>query len=146
MLSEDGIPKELLHLFEKSDASLEKLQPQKAATPVGGRVTEGDAFKDMRPNAVTDERSGQMDGDMNSNRVSAFQRLVQKLQSGKEDAEKLKEELVVSTGNQMMDQFKPWYFAVAFAFCFNSLLAQPDLEGEGKRSNSALLLDVLNPL
>ena len=79
MLPEDGIPKELLSFFERSDASLDKLQPQKAATPIGGRTNEIDAFKGSRPNAVTDERAGIEGGDINSKSVSAIHTLVQKL-------------------------------------------------------------------
>ena len=77
-LPENDIPDELVHLFEKNDASLEKLQPQKAATPVQGRVPEHLAFDSVRPNAVTDEKSGEQGGDINSKGVSAIETLVSK--------------------------------------------------------------------
>ena len=34
---------------------------------------------------------------------------------------------VVATGNQMMNQFVPWYFGVAFAFCFKYCIGMPDM-------------------
>jgi hypothetical protein len=37
-----------------------------------------------------------------------------------------------SIGNQMMDQFEPWYFGVAFAFCFKYCSGMPDLCHFGK--------------
>ena len=34
---------------------------------------------------------------------------------------------VLSTGTPMTDQFEPWYFGVAFAFCFKYCVGMPDL-------------------
>jgi hypothetical protein len=34
---------------------------------------------------------------------------------------------VMSTGNVMRDQFKPWYFGIAFAFCFKYCAGLPDM-------------------
>jgi hypothetical protein len=34
-------------------------------------------------------------------------------------------QFIVATGSGMMNQFEPWYFGVAFAFCFNSARACP---------------------
>ena len=131
-LPENGVPDEILHLFETNDASLEKLQPQKAATPVQGRVAEDMAFDNVRPNAVTDEKSGEQGGDINSKGVSAIESLVSKLQNLVPGEERDKKELTLTTGNEMIDQFEPWYFAIAFAFCFNSCMACPDLERKNR--------------
>lgn len=127
-LPENGIPAELLHLFEQNDASLDRVQPQKAATPVAGRVDGALAFYNHRPNAVSDEKSGQDGGDVNSKRVAALQSLVYKLNTKTGQHDDRMQRLVVSTGSQMIDQFQPWYFAIAFAFCFRSCIACPDLE------------------
>ena len=32
----------------------------------------------------------------------------------------------------MIDQFQPWYFAIAFAFCFNACVACPDLHNRDR--------------
>ena len=36
--------------------------------------------------------------------------------------------MVVATGNVMIDQFKPWYFGVAFAFLFKYCTGMPDMQ------------------
>ena len=36
------------------------------------------------------------------------------------------ERLVASTGNQLVDQFRPWYFGIAFAFLFKYCIGMPD--------------------
>ena len=67
--------------------------------------------------------------------TSAVGDLVQRLADKNDSAlqgSRGKQELVESTGNKMLSQFEPWFFAVAFAFCFNALLACPDLEGKPK--------------
>ena len=33
----------------------------------------------------------------------------------------------MSTGRSMGNQFEPWYFGVAFAFCFNYCIGMPDM-------------------
>ena len=37
--------------------------------------------------------------------------------------------------NDMLDQFQPWYFGVAFSFCFKYCAGMPDLAMFGKRSS-----------
>ena len=49
-----GVPPEVLKVL-KNDNSIDSLQPQKAATPVPGRVTAELAFEGVRPNMVVDE-------------------------------------------------------------------------------------------
>ena len=127
-LPENGVPDEILHLLEKNDASIEKLQPQKSATPVPGRVSERSAFDGVRPNAVTDEKSGDQGGDVNSKSVSAIEALVTKLQAPVLEVGQDKKEHTLTTGNEMIDQFQPWYFGIAFPFCFNACVACPDLD------------------
>ena len=34
---------------------------------------------------------------------------------------------VMKTGNVLVDQFKPWFFGIAFAFCFKYCTAMPDV-------------------
>ena len=41
---------------------------------------------------------------------------------------------VTNIANDMLDQFQPWYFGVAFAFCFKYCTGMPDLVMFGKRS------------
>ena len=41
---------------------------------------------------------------------------------------------VTNIANSMLDQFQPWYFGVAFAFCFKYCTGMPDLAMFGKRS------------
>eukprot|EP00973_Karenia_brevis_P086144 11947646-Karenia_brevis.AAC.1 len=56
-LREHGIPPEVLHLLP-NDNSLDKLQIQKAATPVEGRLppdNAGHLIREQRPNAVAME-------------------------------------------------------------------------------------------
>lgn len=36
--------------------------------------------------------------------------------------------MVVATGNVMIDQFKPWYFGVAFALLFKYCTGMPDMQ------------------
>ena len=39
---------------------------------------------------------------------------------------------IVSTGSHMMNQFEPWYFGVAFAFCFKYCVGMPDMPSWSK--------------
>ena len=77
-LPEDGVPHEIVHLFH-TDNAIDKLQPQKAATPVPGRCDAGDAFAHVRPNAVVDEKSCGDGADLNAQRVSAVEAVVERL-------------------------------------------------------------------
>ena len=40
---------------------------------------------------------------------------------------------VLSTGSTMIDQFEPWYFGIAFAFCFKYCTGMPDMPAFAKR-------------
>ena len=35
---------------------------------------------------------------------------------------------IAGVSNQMLDQFEPWYFGVAFAFCFKYCTGMPDMQ------------------
>ena len=62
-LSEDGVPPELIHMLPH-DSNIDKLQVQKAATPVEGyRLEREDAARAMaaqRPNGIVLERAATM--------------------------------------------------------------------------------------
>ena len=79
-LLEDGVPAEILH-FLPNDNTLDKIQIQKAATPVEGlRKNLGAmsaAFAEQRPTAVLMERSGNDVVDVNARRVTAMNSLMQ---------------------------------------------------------------------
>ncbi|CAJ1354797.1 unnamed protein product, partial [Effrenium voratum] len=118
-LPEDAVPPEVLRvvtLLDGSEKINDKLLPQKAATPVDGRsdaVEAGRIFAAQRPRGVVAE--GEQALDLNQTQIAAMRRLQDELTS---DAEKALRSLEVRTGNQLVDQFQPLYFAAAFCFCF----------------------------
>ena len=57
-----------------------------------------------------------------------MQTLVKKLGAESGEKGKQKQEVAARTGSKMLDQLQPWYFAVAFAFCFRSCIAYPNLD------------------
>ena len=80
-LPENGVPPELIRILPH-DNSLDKLQPQKAATPVAGRSTlegAGQLLCETKPNGVVLEKSGMDDGDINAQRLRALHSLVDRL-------------------------------------------------------------------
>ena len=77
-LPEDGVPPELFAVFENDD-SIDKLRPQKAATPVDGRTRPEQAFNDLRPHGVVQERSGADVADTSEQRIYALQATVSEL-------------------------------------------------------------------
>jgi len=81
-LPENGVPPEIIKLLPH-DSDLDKIQVQKAATPVPGRADlEGMAatFRETRPNAVVLERSGEDEGDINAQRIRAIKSFVDRLE------------------------------------------------------------------
>ena len=126
-LPENGVPPEVLKVIEEVDDSHDKLQPQKAATPCDGRddpSTAGKTFADQRARAIVAE--GVSLEDANSKGVAALQKLEANLTPKVPNGE-APLPLEVRTGNQFVDQFQPWYFAVAFPFCFKYGTACPDV-------------------
>ena len=82
LLSEDGILSDILH-FLPNDNTLDKIQIQKAATPVEGLRQNLEAmsaaFAAQRPTAVVMERSGNDVVDVNARRLTAMISLMQQL-------------------------------------------------------------------
>jgi hypothetical protein len=135
-----GVPPEIMHLVKISseDDSLDRIQIQKEATPVAGRCQNpADAariFSTLAPNAVVCERSSEDGVDVVAQRAAAFQDIGSQLekndkgvakQAPRIDA-KQSSKIAVSSGNSMIDQFKPWYYGVAFAFMFSYCTGMPD--------------------
>ena len=81
-LPEDGVPPELVRLLGH-DNDLDKLQVQKAATPVEGRREDltdaARAFASQSPNAVVMEKSSNEEADINALRVHAVRSLAESL-------------------------------------------------------------------
>ncbi|CAJ1414058.1 unnamed protein product, partial [Effrenium voratum] len=145
-LPTDGVPPEVLKVVAQVDADFDdaedKLQPQKAATPCDGRQEDvaaaGATFAAQRARAVVAE--GCAEEDANQAAAAALKKLREELAT---EAElRSMEKLEVRAGNQLVDQFQPLYFAVAFCFCFPRGTACPDVrnsaacaeEEEGRRS------------
>ena len=121
-LPEDDVPPELVRLLD-ADRSIAQLRPQKAATPMEGRESEpakaAQQIADIRPHAVLLEASGLDEGDVLAREAAAWRQLGAGLRS--EQALEETGEIVVTAGSRLVDQFKPLYFGVAFAWCFKFL-------------------------
>ncbi|CAJ1340380.1 unnamed protein product, partial [Effrenium voratum] len=130
-LPADGVPPEVLKVVVQVDADVDdaedKLQPQKAATPCDGRQEDvaaaGATFAAQRARAVVAE--GCAGEDANEAAVAALRKLRRDLEAEVEKREL--DKLEVRAGNQLLDQFQPLYFAVAFCFCFPRGTACPDV-------------------
>ena len=109
-LPQNGIPPEIMHLIKISgeDDSLDKIQVQKEATPVAGRCQTAkeaqNIFSTLMPNAVVCEKSCDDGVDVIAQRAAAFQDIDARL----EVKTKKPVKIAVSSGNSMIDQFKPW--------------------------------------
>lgn len=123
-LPEDGAPPEIIALLAHDD-DLENIQRQKAATPVRDNLRVEDVQQEFacmtKPNAVVNERTSAGFEDANAQCATALRTIA--AQSDKHAAE---EGFVIHTGNRLLDQFEPWYFAFAFAFLFSYGTAMPD--------------------
>ena len=85
-LPESGVPPEIVPLLQH-DADLDKVQVQKAATPVPGRTDVATAAASLGqgcPNAVVLEKSSTDDSDINAQRIAALRHLRDKLQGWSE--------------------------------------------------------------
>ncbi|CAJ1385553.1 unnamed protein product, partial [Effrenium voratum] len=136
-LPTDGVPPEVLKVVAQADADFDdaedKLQPQKAATPCDGRQEDvaaaGATFAAQRARAVVAE--GCAEEDANQAAVAALKKLREELAT---EAElRGMEKLEIRAGNQLVDQFQPLYFAVAFCFCFPRGTACPDVRNSVAR-------------
>ena len=80
-LPDKGVPPEIVHLLPY-DLDLDKVQIQKAATPVPGRTdidTAGKKFDAVCPNTIVSERSSTEDADINAQRIVALRLVQEKL-------------------------------------------------------------------
>ena len=124
-LPEDGVPAEIV-AWLPHDTDLDNVQRQKAATPTRAMLSEADVqaeFAHMcKPNAVVSERTSGGFADPNATHVAALQAAVGTAEACKAETTTA----VVYTGNRLLDQFEPWYFAFAFAFLFPYGSGMPD--------------------
>ena len=133
-LPADGVPRGVVQLLKikPEDDTLDKIQIQKEATPVPGRCqNEADAkriFQQIAPNAVVCERSTEDGIDIVAQRASALQDIGSRLERQRDakGTKKQPQKIAVSAGNVMLDQFKPWYYGVAFGFLFSYCIGMPD--------------------
>ena len=131
-LPEDGVPPEVLSIIEEEmgndDAPMDsKLQPQKAATPCDAPELDiaaaGKTFAAQRPRTVVAE--GQDQRDAQEAEKLALENLVADL---KDDGIRAGlETYEVRAGNQLMDMFRPGYWAIAYCFLFKHGTAGPDV-------------------
>ena len=114
-LPEDGVPAEIV-AWLPHDTDLDNVQRQKAATPTRAMLSEADVqaeFAHMcKPNAVVSERTSGGFADPNATHVAALQAAVQTGEARRAETTTA----VVYTGNRLLDQFEPWYFAFALLF------------------------------
>ena len=119
-----GVVKELAN-----DNSVEKICPQKAATPQPVAPSPELAFVDVRPNAVAMEKSGSLTEDSVESAAHAWVTVEETLQGHAQ--------LSISTGSKMLDLFRPDFLCMAFPFLFKTLLAFPDSRNAGTRRDGA---------
>ncbi|CAK9033585.1 ATP-dependent DNA helicase, partial [Durusdinium trenchii] len=135
-----GVPAEVLTVINELDDSSEKLQPQKAATPRDAMKDfeeAGRIFAAQRPRAAVPE--GQNSQDTTQTCKAALKDLTDALTTDTNFPNGYGEEAVptvptfeIRTGNELVDQFQPAYFAVAFCFCFQYATAYPDVTNTTK--------------
>ena len=122
-LPEDGVPAELIALLPHDD-DLENVQRQKAATPVRNLLEPREVQQEFahacKPNAVVNERTAAGFGDENAQHAATLHAIASGSQHSADSA------IVIHTGNRLLDQFEPWYFAFAFAFLFPYGTGMPD--------------------
>ncbi|CAJ1429954.1 unnamed protein product, partial [Effrenium voratum] len=122
-LPTNGVPEELVALLSH-DNDLERIQRQKAATPVRGHMPLAEVAEELgascKPNAVVNERTSLGYGDADASAKANLLRLAEAADAGRLDRVR------VTTGQELVDQFEPWYFGVAFAFLFKYCTGMPD--------------------
>ena len=135
-LPEDGVPPEVITVFSELDNAQDKLQPQKAATPCDGMQdlgAAGECFAAQRPRAAVAEGSANQDPNLVA--TAALQELQADLGARPTRAAGSQvQNLEIRTGNRLVDQFQPLYFATAFCFCFQYGTACPDVVNSAKPS------------
>ena len=83
----------------------------------------------MKPNAVVNEKSVASYGDHEAMTKAALQHIGEMVDPKAASIRALK----IKTGQQVIDQFEPWYFGVAFAFVFKYCIGMPDLPAWSKK-------------
>ncbi len=93
------------------------------------RAKAGAVFAAQRPRAVVTEGESLDKQDQNAIGFAALTSLQEqdREQAPPPPEERRADTLVVRTGNALVDQFQPRYFAIAFAFCFKYGTACPDV-------------------
>ena len=82
-LPENGVPPDIIRLIAH-DEDLDKVQIQKAATPVDGRSDlprAAELLAQSRPNAVVLEKSSYDEADINAQRISALHNAAEQLRA-----------------------------------------------------------------
>ncbi|CAE7407650.1 anks1b [Symbiodinium sp. CCMP2592] len=141
-LPEGGVPPEVLKIISglsEDDETAHKLQPQKAAAPTDAPEQDmqraGAIFADQRARAVVPEGCSTDREDQNAVATAALNDLQTQLRSNEEN-EKVLETMEVRTGNILVDQFQPLYFATAFSFCFAHGTACPDVQNSNSTASN----------
>ena len=142
-LPEDGVPPEVLKILQEElgdeEAPMDsKLMPQKAATPCeapeSDLVAAGQAFSTQRPRIVVAE--GQDQRDAHEAEKAALENMVEELRS--DGLRAGLESFEVRAGNQLVDMFRPSYWAMAFCFLFPHATAEPDVVNTAKTKEEDL--------
>ena len=124
-LPEDGVPAEIV-AWLPHDSDLDDVQRQKAATPTRAMLTQEELHAEFaymcKPNAVVGERTTCGAGDINAAHVAALRAAADQHQASSSETKTT----AIYTGNRLLDQFEPWYFAFAFAFLFPYGSGMPD--------------------
>lgn len=131
-LPDNAVPPEVVRIINEAmgtdDSPMDsKLQPQKAAAPCEAPdptiVQAGDTFSVQRPRTVVAEGQSKLEAH-EAERLS-LENLVGQLRSdgvrfGLDTYE-------VRAGNQLIDMFRPCYWAIAFCFLFKHATAEPEV-------------------
>ena len=145
-LPENDIPPEIVRLLPLDNAH-DKVQPHKNATPVrrGGSLEQvQNNLSVLRMNAVVSEKSTFDEGDEPAQARACVDNTVRKLKRDvvRGDTTSEDEDIIgdsadaaasrtdnvvvervgVKTGNAMIDQYEPYYWGCAFAFCFSRII------------------------
>ena len=128
----NGVPAEVVAVMS-NDEQLGHIKRSKAAAPVAEEQPLADVLAEftcsMKPNAVVNEKSVTGHGDHEAMTKAALHHISEMVEPKSATVQTLK----IKTGQQVLDQFEPWYFGVAFAFVFKYCLGMPDLPAWSKK-------------
>lgn len=85
----------------------------------------GKQLQETIPNAVVPECSADDEGDLNDRGASALHSLADAAKHATVSNAKV-HHFAVTTGSELIDQTKPWYFGIAFAFVYKYCIGMPD--------------------